>query len=165
MPQTKSAKKALRSSKRKQEFNTARKWKLKKSLKELRKGIQNGAKDIEQTVAKVYSALDKAVKTNLIHKKRADRKKSRVAKMVAKAQGTEDKSVARTKTKKSTSKKPVAKKAPAKKAVAKKTTAKKDDSAKAKATAAKPAAKKKAPAKKTATKKAPAKKAPAKKAE
>jgi len=85
MPNTKSAKKALRSSLKKREFNLEKKFKIKNSLKELRKSITNKAEDHQITLAKVYSALDKAVKTKFIHKNKADRKKSRIAKMLAKA--------------------------------------------------------------------------------
>lgn len=85
MPNTKSAKKAMRSSLKKQEYNTEKKFKIKNSLKELRKSIANKAENTQTSLAKVYSALDKAVKTKLIHKNKADRKKSRIAKMLAKA--------------------------------------------------------------------------------
>jgi len=85
MPNTSSAKKALRVSRRKQKVNKVKQYKIKNSLKELRRAISNGAKDYKEVLSKVYSALDKAVKNNYIPKKRADRKKSRIMKMVAKA--------------------------------------------------------------------------------
>jgi small subunit ribosomal protein S20 len=85
MPNTKSAKKAMRSSIRKNVFNTARKWKIKNSLKELRKVMVSNVTEYQSSLSKVFSQLDKAVKSNLIHKNKANRKKSRLALMVAKA--------------------------------------------------------------------------------
>ena len=87
MPNTKSAKKALRSATRKQRFNALRRTKIKTALKEFRRALATKPKDFQATLSKSFSALDKAVKTNLIKKNAADRKKSRLAKMVAKALG------------------------------------------------------------------------------
>lgn len=84
MPNTKSAKKALRSSLKKREYNLARKFKIKNSLKDLRKALTTNPNDYLTALSSVYSSLDKAVKGNFIPKNRADRKKSRIAKMVAK---------------------------------------------------------------------------------
>ncbi len=84
MPNTSSAKKALRSSQRKRVFNLQRKKKIVDALKNLKKAIKNGEGNLSQFLGKVYSALDKAAKSNFIPKKRADRKKSRLAKMIAK---------------------------------------------------------------------------------
>lgn len=89
MPNTKSAKKAMRSSIKKNIMNTARKWKIKNSLKELRKVMVSNANQYQSSLSKVFSQLDKAVKSNLIHKNKANRKKSRLALMVAKALKTE----------------------------------------------------------------------------
>jgi ribosomal protein S20 len=85
MPNTSSAKKAQRVSLKKQKFNNSKEYNIKNSLKALRKNLANGGKKVEDAIAKVYSALDKAAKTNFIPKKRADRKKSRIATMVAKS--------------------------------------------------------------------------------
>jgi small subunit ribosomal protein S20 len=87
MPNTSSAKKALRGSKKKQTFNNSKKYKIKQSLKELRKVLANKPSSYKTTLSKVFSSLDKAVKTNLIPKGRADRKKSRLSSMVEKALG------------------------------------------------------------------------------
>ncbi len=84
MPNTSSAKKALRNSQRKRVFNLQRKKKIVDALKNLRKAIKNGESNLSQFLAKAYSALDKAAKSNFIPKKRANRKKSRLAKMLAK---------------------------------------------------------------------------------
>ncbi len=84
MPNTKSAKKAMRSSLKKQGFNLEKKFKIKNALKDARKAISMGVKDTQPILSKVFSTLDKAVKTKFIHKNRANRKKSRIAKMFAK---------------------------------------------------------------------------------
>jgi small subunit ribosomal protein S20 len=83
MPNTKSAKKALRVSIVRRKVNLARTFKIKTALKNLRKGIVSTPNDSNNLLAKAYSALDKAVKTNLIHRNRANRKKSRLAALVA----------------------------------------------------------------------------------
>ena len=88
MPNTSSAKKALRSSSRKRKFNRLRTYKIKNALKELRLNLEQGGKNAQEAMARVYSSLDKAVKTNFIPKRRADRKKSRIAAMVEKVLGT-----------------------------------------------------------------------------
>lgn len=88
MPNTKSAKKALRSSTKKKEYNFLRKIKIKNALKEFRKAIQTNPSEYKNSLSKAFSALDKAVKTNLIPKNRADRKKSRLSAQVDKALGT-----------------------------------------------------------------------------
>lgn len=84
MPNTKSAKKAQRSSLRKNEINTARKWKIKNALKDLRKILVTNKDAYLPALSNTFSQLDKAAKSNLIHKNKANRKKSRLAKMVAK---------------------------------------------------------------------------------
>ena len=85
MPNTKSAKKALRSSLKKREFNTERKYKLRNALRELRRVVASGATDAQTALSKAFSTLDKAVKGKTIKKGKADRKKSRLTKMVQKA--------------------------------------------------------------------------------
>jgi small subunit ribosomal protein S20 len=83
MANTKSAKKANRSSLRKRQFNLTTKAKLKTALKNLRKAVVSSGSDINMSLSSSYSALDKAVKTGFIPKRRADRKKSRLAKLIA----------------------------------------------------------------------------------
>ncbi len=85
MPTTKSAKKRLKTDKKKR----ARNLRVKKSLKVLIKGLnqdigpgkEEGAKE---TLPKAGSALDRAASQGLIHKNAARRKKSRLAKKVNK---------------------------------------------------------------------------------
>ena len=83
MANTKAAKKANRVSLRKRKFNLFRKSQVKNTNKALRSAISIGA-NIPEAVSKVFAALDKAAKGNTIPKGRADRKKSRIAKMVSK---------------------------------------------------------------------------------
>jgi small subunit ribosomal protein S20 len=82
MPNTKSAAKALRSSARKRQFNVIRKTKIKNAVKELRKALKTNPSEYQVTLSKAHSAIDKALKSNLLHKNTAARKKSRLTLMV-----------------------------------------------------------------------------------
>lgn len=84
MPNTSSAKKALRSSLKKRDYNLKKKFQIRTALKNFRKALETDAKTAQIAISTVYSALDKAVKTNFIAKNTANRKKSRVAAMLAK---------------------------------------------------------------------------------
>lgn len=87
MPITRSAKKALRSSLRKREFNLARKSKVQKSLKSLKKLIvDKNKKEAMVVMRSVQKALDKAVKGHTLDKNTASRKKSRLSRMIRKIQ-------------------------------------------------------------------------------
>ncbi len=86
MPIIKSAKKALRSSKRKKMFNLRKKDQVSKSVKTLKKLIsEKKVKDAEKLFPQVQKIIDKAAKTGLIKKNAASRKKSRLSAMVTKA--------------------------------------------------------------------------------
>lgn len=78
MPLLKQAKKKMRHDKRRTEINSQKKIALKKLLKQMRKNPS------APNLTSVFSALDKAVKTNLIHKNKANRLKSRLSKSLAK---------------------------------------------------------------------------------
>ncbi len=85
MPITSSAKKALRSSKKKRVFNLRRKNAVEKELKGFRKLV--AAKDksgAAKLLPGLYQALDKAVKTDFIKPNAASRLKSRAAAALAK---------------------------------------------------------------------------------
>lgn len=116
MPILKNAKKALRVSQRREQVNRKVKSQTKTTLDSVK------AKVSPETVNAAYSAVDHSVKKNMIHRNKAARLKSQIARM-AKAAGV-------TFTKKDATKnaaaKPVAKKAaqPAAKPAAKKTTKK-----------------------------------------
>jgi len=85
MPITKSAKKALRASKRKRVFNLRRKAMLKDAIRGAKEVVVSKKGDAKEALAKAYQAIDKAAKRGLIKKNTAARKKSRVAAMIKKA--------------------------------------------------------------------------------
>lgn len=85
MPNTASAKKALRVSHRRQKVNTRVTKEFKDLRKELRKDLDSSSKKDPQTnLAKVYSKVDLAVKKQVIHKNTGARFKSRIAAEVKK---------------------------------------------------------------------------------
>jgi len=76
MPIIKSAKKKMRSDKRKQARNLKLKSAIKQAIKKARRTPQT------DQIPAVQKALDKAVKTHLIHKNKAARIKSRLVKKI-----------------------------------------------------------------------------------
>ncbi|KND48508.1 MAG: ribosomal protein S20 [Parcubacteria bacterium C7867-005] len=85
MPITRSAKKALRSSVKKREANLARKDKVARALKVVKKLInENKKKEALLALRDVQSALDKAVKEKTLNKNTASRKTSRLSKQIKK---------------------------------------------------------------------------------
>lgn len=80
MPNTASAKKALRQNKRKRALNVQRKKHLKQVLKDYKRLIAAGdTQEAKARLSLVYKALDKAAKVGLIKKNKAARLKSRHA--------------------------------------------------------------------------------------
>ncbi len=80
MPIIRSAKKALRVSARRRIFNLRRKDKVTLAMKNLKKFIADKNKhEATNSLSLVYKALDKAVKSGLIKKNTAARKKSRLS--------------------------------------------------------------------------------------
>lgn len=85
MPKIKSAKKELRKSKKRNERNVAQKNALKKLIKSYRKLLEaKKADEARALLPKVYKALDKGAKTNLIKKNKVSRLKSRLAELLTK---------------------------------------------------------------------------------
>lgn len=82
MPITKTAKRALRASKRKEKRNSQKKAILDNAIRSAKK------KATSKNVAKAISLLDKAAKKNIIHKNKAARIKSRLAKLDSKKNKT-----------------------------------------------------------------------------
>lgn len=78
MPVIKSAKKKLRADARKRVINL----RVKRNVKDTLKWFTS--KPTNETLKQAYSALDTAAKKNVIPKKRANRKKSRLAALLAK---------------------------------------------------------------------------------
>lgn len=76
MPILKNAKKALRVSKRKAEQRRPIKSKVKTVLDAVKKAPS------AKTVSTAFSAIDRAVKRNILHKKKAARLKSQVSRLV-----------------------------------------------------------------------------------
>lgn len=76
MPRTKSAKKALRVSKKKQTRNYALRAKFKSAIKQFLSKKEKTQKDLTEVV----SIIDKTVKAKIIHANKAGRLKSRLAK-------------------------------------------------------------------------------------
>lgn len=82
---TRSAKKALRGSERKKLVNDRRTRVMKETVKNVRKSVATkNTKDIKSELTLAYKALDKAAKRGVIKKGTANRKKSRLAKAIAK---------------------------------------------------------------------------------
>ena len=77
MPVTKSARKALRQSRRKREVNLALRQKTKQALKKARQ------KPTRISKTKAISLLDRAAKKKIIHRNKAARLKSKLAKLKA----------------------------------------------------------------------------------
>jgi len=85
MPIIKSAKKALRQSKRRRIRNIQKKKKLMEALKEIKKLVsEKKIKEAKSLLPQTYKLLDKAAKTGLIKEGKANRIKSRLTKLVNK---------------------------------------------------------------------------------
>ncbi|MBI2055474.1 MAG: 30S ribosomal protein S20 [Candidatus Sungbacteria bacterium] len=85
MPITKSAKKALRQSRQRRVRNLKKKEAYKNAMKNLKKLV--AAKNLGEAakiIPQVYKALDKAVKTGVLKKNNAARKKSQVMRWLKK---------------------------------------------------------------------------------
>ena len=81
MPNTKSAKKALRQNKRRVARNVVYKKKIRGLFKEIKNLIsQKNIGGAEKLLPKIYKILDKAAKVGIIKKGAAARKKSRITK-------------------------------------------------------------------------------------
>ncbi len=86
MPNTTSAKKALRQTTKRREQNKQRKTALKKAVKTFRKLASEQKKDeAQKALATVYKTADKVAKTNVIKKNSAARIKSRSAQVFKKS--------------------------------------------------------------------------------
>lgn len=99
MPVTKSAKKALSVAIRRKAENDVVRAKIKSTVKGAKISIKDGLKDGDEKLKAAYRELDIAAKKNVIHKNKAARLKSRLAKAIG--QVKEDKPTAAKKKKKS----------------------------------------------------------------
>jgi len=85
MPITRSAKKALRSSKRKRVFNLRNKDGVLRAIKSVKKAATTSKDEAMKALSHAYKQIDKAAKKGIIKKNTASRKKSRLARMIKKA--------------------------------------------------------------------------------
>jgi len=86
MPRTKSANKALRQSLRKRQNNLSKLRSLKTSIKNCKKALITEDKEsLKSSLSVAYKALDKAAKTKLIKKNKANRLKSKLAQRITKS--------------------------------------------------------------------------------
>jgi len=125
MPIIKSAKKRVKVASKAAVRNSKTKRSLKTAIKSFGKALTG--KDASKELNKAKSELDKAAKKGVMHKNKAARKKSQLAKAAKASAGVTKKAAAKPAAKKAapakkaaTVKKPAAKKTPAKKPVAKK---------------------------------------------
>ena len=118
MPIIKSAIKRAKQQQVRRKRNLVTKQNLKSEVKQLQEMVNSKGSKTPQQLSKVYSAIDIAVKKNVIHKNKAARLKAQASKSA----GTTPKA---SKAAASATKKPAAKKAPAKKTPVKKPAAKK----------------------------------------
>ena len=86
MPITTSAKKALRTGERKRGFNIVKKELLNKAYKQVKKLVaEKKIKEARAYMPQVQRIIDKSVKTGLLKKNTAARKKSRISALIKKA--------------------------------------------------------------------------------
>ena len=83
MAKTSSARKALRSSKKRHVFNARRKVAMKFAVKTMGKLIATKSADTAKSFPEMQQAIDKAAKNGTIKKNTAARMKSRLAKRIA----------------------------------------------------------------------------------
>jgi len=85
MPNTKSAIKAARQNITRRAVNLKALEQIKKTIKQVRKmAATNKLDDAKKALDQAFASLDKAAKKNIIHKNTANRRKSRLARMIAK---------------------------------------------------------------------------------
>jgi len=82
---TKSAQKAIRQNKKRQNRNLLEKLKIKNTIKEVKNLVsQKKLAEAKNFLPKVYKVLDKAIKSGVIKKNTANRTKSRITNLVSK---------------------------------------------------------------------------------
>ncbi len=82
MPNTRSAKKALRFSDRKKSVNDQYKKLIKEAIKKIERLVKDGKlADAKKLLSEAYSSIDKAAKRKVIEKNNASRKKSRLSRI------------------------------------------------------------------------------------
>lgn len=85
MANTKSALKRVRQTERRTEINKATKSRIKTLRKKVAAAVEGGDKEVAETAFRAFSsAVDRAAKTNLLHKNAAARLKSNASATLAK---------------------------------------------------------------------------------
>lgn len=84
MPIIKSAKKALRTADRRKEENDLTRAKVKNAVKGLKIAVVKGEKNASDLLKDAYKQVDLAAKKHVLHKNKAARIKSQLAKSVSK---------------------------------------------------------------------------------
>ena len=83
MPIKKSAKKYMRVSARKQQYNAKTKGLFRSAIKKTQEAVAKGnVAEAKEWLQRAGKALDKAAQKNVLHKNTAARKKSRLSKLV-----------------------------------------------------------------------------------
>jgi small subunit ribosomal protein S20 len=82
MPNLKTAKKNLRKTKKRTALNKQYKNKIDYLIRKIKKGVKEGAKNLQELLKNLYKAVDKAAKEKVIHKNKASRIKSKMAKLI-----------------------------------------------------------------------------------
>jgi len=84
MPNLKSSKKDVRRTKRRRERNSRQKSAIRTYAKNILKAIKANQKEEAQALYNTFASLvDKAAKKNIIHKKTANRNKSRISSKIS----------------------------------------------------------------------------------
>ena len=90
MPNTKSAEKRVRSSRRKEQINRLHRGRARTADKKARLLIREGQlEEAREAVREAQAALDKAAKKGVIHQNKADRRKSRLMQQLRKLEAQE----------------------------------------------------------------------------
>ena len=82
MPNLKTAKKNLRKTKKRTALNKQHKNKIDYLIRKIKNGVKEGAKNLQELLKNLYKAVDKAAKEKVIHKNKASRIKSKMAKLI-----------------------------------------------------------------------------------
>jgi len=90
LPNTKSAEKRVRSSRRKEQINRLHRGRARTADKKARLLIREGQlEEAREAVREAQAALDKAAKKGVIHQNKADRRKSRLMQQLRKLEAQE----------------------------------------------------------------------------